>query len=598
MPPADAMPKGVREQLERVLANRGFARNERMSRFLRFVVEGQLEGRPEELKESVIAIEVFGRKPDPNKQDSIVRTEASRLRARLAEYYAADGRGDPVIIELPKGGYAPRFIQVEPDVPRPRPAKRWRKVAAALFLAAAVAAGAWWWIARRSGTYVIAVLPLENLSPDHANDYFTDGLTDEIIRNLSLIEGLTVRSRASSFALKGKPRDMREVGKELDAGYVLDGSVFRDGSKLRVNAELVRVRDNVPLWSGKFDRDLSDAFAIQDEISRRVVNELRLKIGKGRRRYETSPEAYDLYLRALALSRLGAAPRQYPEAVALFNQVISQDSAFAPAHAALAVAYGRILMEFAGTRSRDLVETERAMRAAAQKALQLDPLLAEAYDAMGMVYAREHEWAEAEKNFRRSLDLDANRSPTYVHYAMDVMLPLGRVDEVQRQLRAAEKADPLAPDVHHMFALALLCMDRYGEAADHCQRALAIDPQYSRARQALARARLFQGKTEEAVRMFDSREGTPSPGYRGFAYARVGRREEAEKLAAAVAGRPQNELLIYAGLGDKDRAFDALERLAASGDGRAILYLPYPELAVLRGDPRMKTFRRKMRLPN
>jgi len=302
MPPENHNGQMVREQLERVLSSRDFSRNERLSRFLRFVVERYLEGKDSELKESVIAIEVFGRKADYDpKEDAIVRTEAMRLRARLSKYYDGEGSRDPVIIELPKGGYTPSFRRPEAaEPPKASSRGRWVPIALAL-LAVVLAAAGWWWARHRNEPVVVAVLPLENLSRDPANDYFADGITDEIIRNLSVIEGLAVRSRTSSFAFKGKPRNVREVGNLLDADYVLEGSVLRAGEQLRVNAQLVRVRDDFPLWSGKFDRELTDVFAIQDEISRGIVNQLRLKLGRGRRRYETSLEAYDLYLHAQAL---------------------------------------------------------------------------------------------------------------------------------------------------------------------------------------------------------------------------------------------------------------------------------------------------------
>src|SRR5262249_17362796 len=136
--------------------------------------------------------------------------------------------------------------------------------------------------------------------PDTANEYFADGLTGEIIRNLSIIDGLAVRSQTSSFAFKGKPRNVREAGNQLAADYILEGSVLREGQRLRINAQRVRVRDDFALWSDKYDREFADIFAIQDEIARGIVNSLRLKLGHGQRRYETSPEAYDLYLRARA----------------------------------------------------------------------------------------------------------------------------------------------------------------------------------------------------------------------------------------------------------------------------------------------------------
>src|SRR6202023_550013 len=165
-----------------------------------------------------------------------------------------------------------------------------------------------------------------------------DGLSVELIRNPSIIDGLSPRSRTSSFAFKGKPRNVREAGKELAIDYILEGSVLRAGQGLRINAQLIRVRDDFPIWAGKFDRELTDVFAIQDEISRGIVNSLRLKLGRGRRRYETSIEAYDLYLRARALETQGGL-RDWNQSIGPFAEVIAKDPSFAPAYAGLAAAH-------------------------------------------------------------------------------------------------------------------------------------------------------------------------------------------------------------------------------------------------------------------
>jgi TolB-like protein len=321
MPSLESEAQAVRQHLERILESPGFSRNERLSRFLRFVVEGHLDGKDHELKESVIGIEVFGRRPDfDSRLDPVVRTEAVRLRARLSEYYTKEGKADSLVIELPKGGYVPRFRQGEeerqvttpiPEVTRPRLGV-WFWVALGFAgLVIGLAAVGWRWIQHRSAPIAIAVLPLENTSHDPANDYFADGLTDELIRNLSIIEGLAVRSRTSSFGIKGRPRNIRDAGQQLQADYILEGSILRAGQQLRIDVQLVRVHDDFPLWSGRFDRELTDVFAIQDEIALGIVNNLRLKLGRGRRRYETSVEAYDLYLRARALAgsaQPGASP--------------------------------------------------------------------------------------------------------------------------------------------------------------------------------------------------------------------------------------------------------------------------------------------------
>jgi len=184
-----------------------------LSRFLRFVVERHLEDRDEELKESLIGVEVFGRVPgyDP-KKDPIVRTEASRLRSRLHEYYLGKGKFDALVIELPKGGYVPVFQSVSGDGKQSSSRKFWNRqtIAAAVTAVQLVAAALGWWRFHSARPITIAVLPVDNLNRDPANDYFADGLTDELIRNLSLIDGLAPRSRTSSFAFKEKPRNVHE----------------------------------------------------------------------------------------------------------------------------------------------------------------------------------------------------------------------------------------------------------------------------------------------------------------------------------------------------------------------------------------------------
>jgi TolB-like protein len=189
------------------------------------------------------------------------------------------------------------------------------------------------------GQPVIAVLPLENLSAEPESEYFVDGLTDEIIRNLAVIQGLQVRSRTSSFAFKDKPRNVRDVGQQLGANLVVEGSVLRAGNKLRVNAQLVQVAGDVPLWAERFDRELKDVFAIQDEISRAIVNKLRLTLGRGQRRYDTNTEAYELYLKGRTLLERMDHREASARSAELFQQVIDIDPSFAPAHAGLANAY-------------------------------------------------------------------------------------------------------------------------------------------------------------------------------------------------------------------------------------------------------------------
>jgi TolB-like protein/Flp pilus assembly protein TadD len=585
----------IREELARVLSSAAFARNERLSRFLRYLVERHLEGRDEEIKESLIGVEVFGRRPDYDpKVDSIVRTEAGRLRARLVEYYAHDGGGDATVIEVPKGRYVPRFqSRNDPDIFEKATHVGRLRLIAAFAILVALAAVSWIRVGSNAAPIRIAVLPLENLSPQKADEYFADGLTDEITGNLSILEGLAVRSRTSSFAFKGQPRDIRDAARQLDVDYILEGSVERAPGRVRVHAQLVRVRDDLSVWSGSFDRALTDVLAIQDEICRGIVNNLRLQLGRGRRRYETSVDAYDLYLRGRALSQQNS-PHRF-QSLGYFEQAAAKDPSFAPAYAALASVYAHRSIQFVLDHPADELAK---MRNAAEKAIELDPLLAEAHDALGMMYAREGEWQQAEKSFRHAIELDPNRSMTYDDFGVWLLYVLGRNQEALQQLRLAEKADPLSPAIHAHLGSILISAKQYDEAERSC---LKLPIGNFERNTCLARAKLGQGYIGEALQFLaaDARYESPGPeanGFVGYVYAKAGRRDEAERELAAASHDPNAQALILAGLGDKDRIFEALDRMDVLGPQRIGIHLNYPELAFLRGDPREQLLRQKVGL--
>jgi TolB-like protein/DNA-binding winged helix-turn-helix (wHTH) protein len=486
-----------------------------------------------------------------------------------------------------------------PADPKP-PFPRWRTVAVVAAAVLAILAAGWWWGFRQgNGDYKIAVLPFKNLNPEPGSDYFSDGLTDEIINNLSEIDGLEVKSQTSSFFFKDKPRNIHEVGAQLGATLVLEGSVLRSGDKLRINARLVRVSDDHPLWSNSFDRELKDVFSIQDEISRSIVNELRLKLQRGQRRYNTNLQAYDLYLKAQSLTRNQGLPEGRDNLIAgigVFEQVIADDPAFAPAYAGLATAYGRLSIT---PRSFSPDEAYAKMRAAAQKALELDPLLAEAYASNGLVYSRDHNWQESERAFRRSIEINPSLSESHKDFAFSVLFPLGRLDEAVRQLRKAVELDPLSALVRDSLDYVLVSAGRYDEVLDNCRRILLAQPNDNGAEQLFARALLQKGRLSEATAIFErqDRDGTGSPGFLGYAYAMAGRPADAEKVAARYPEWPWVHVFVYAGLRDKDRTFEALDQMAANHDPRVGAYLTYPELALLHGDRRLTELRQRLGMP-
>jgi tetratricopeptide (TPR) repeat protein len=221
----------------------------------------------------------------------------------------------------------------------------------------------------------------------------------------------------------------------------------------------------------------------------------------------------------------------------------------------------------------------KEMRAAAEKAIQLDPLLGEAHDALASVSAREAQWEQSEKSFRHAIELDPSNSSSYADFAILLLLSLGRIDEAIQQLRIAEKMDPLSPQVHAALGSTLLSAGRYEEAAGHCLKALE-----SARIECLGRDRLGQGRVDEAIQILAA---APLPRWLGCAYGRAGRREEAEELAAVESGRFLQRVLAYAGLGDKERTLEALDRMTVLGPVRFGRTLTFPELAFLRGDPRL-----------
>ena len=605
----EARTEGVRRELELVLSSPGFSRNERQSHFLRFLVERHLEGRNSELKESVIAVEVFGRDPgyDP-KLDNIVRTEAMRLRARLDKYYAAEGSRDSLIIELPKGAYKPVFRERPTVQPVRERRSAWTFWVAGGLAAVALAAGAtWWWArpARVPDPITVAVLPFENQDHNSATDYFADGLTDEIIRHLSIIDGLTVPSRTSSFALKGKGLNAAEAGQQLGADYLVEGSVLHAGGQLRVTVALVRIGDESRLWSERFDRKLTDVFAIQDEISRGIVNSLRLKLKPGGRRYETNLEAYDLYLRGrhimASFPATGGRPIAGP-AIDYFEQSIAKDPNYAIAYAGMADAFLAIERNVGTAAPLGVIAFPRA-KVAAQRAVELDPLLSEAQSAMASIHAREYAWQEAERVFRRAIELNPNNALAHLELGTAVLVVQGRFDEGIEEVRRAVALDPLSPYANTEVGAAFVLAGRYAEAIDQLHKAITLDPSRNRPYTLMARALYLQGKSAEALTLFEDtikpRAAPNGPGWLACAEVRAGRRDRAltllqKHLSSRLGSRRLAE--TYACLGDAEHSLDHLEKALTEHQAGLAELVQAPELAWLRPNARFAALRQKLQL--
>ena len=451
---------------------------------------------------------------------------------------------------------------------------------------------------------VIAVLPLKNLSGEPDSDYFVDGLTDEIIRNLAAIKGLEVRSRTSSFAFKDKARNLRDVGEQLGVSFVVEGSIMRSGSRLRINAQLVQVAGDVPLWADRFDRELKDVFAIQDEISRAIVDRLRLTLGRGLRRHDISFEAYEAYLRGRYFWNQRS-PEGLRKAIEYFQAAVQLDPGYADAYAGIAGAYGPL--GYYGHVPPG--EALAGMRPAVTRALAIDDDLAEAHAARALLLAF-HEWrlADAEPVFRRALALNPDDATAHSWYAQ-YLSATGRRDEALAESRRAIELDPLSLWINTAFGIRLYWARRFDEAIAQCRKTLELDPAYLAARTCLAVAYAQRGAHEQAVceleRDGSGRAQTPYVlADLGYVYARAGRSNDAHTIIAELTNRSTREYvppyalaLVHAGLGENGRALEWLERAGEERSPRLVFLSVEPTFDGVRGDPHFAAFRRKLGLP-
>jgi serine/threonine-protein kinase len=454
----------------------------------------------------------------------------------------------------------------------------------------------------------VAVLPLVNLSPDRENEYFSDGMTEELITALGKVEGLRVAARTSAFAFKGKEADVREIGAKLNVGTVLEGSVRRSGRRLRLTAQLVSTKDGYHLWSEEYDRELADVFAVQDDLARAIVGALRVTLQRPAGGALVKPatadlEAHDLYLQG----RFHWNRRTYEslrEAVRYFERAVARDSTYADAYAALAETC--VLFPNYGVSSP--VEAYPRARAAALQALQLDSTLGNAHATLGVVREQyDYDWAGAERELRQAIALDPGYATAHQWYA-ELLSLLGRDAEARREAERAVALDPLSTIVQVDQALALARGRHMDEAIGLLRRVLETNPGFLPAHNTLGLVYAGAGRLQEAaaelettVRESNGRNGL---GRLAYVYGRLGRTDSARAIIRSATERFHSEgifpyaiALGYAGIGDHDHALDWLERAADLHDSNIALFLRTdPLLDALRDHPRFRRLLRRIGL--
>ncbi|HSA54818.1 MAG TPA: protein kinase, partial [Gemmatimonadaceae bacterium] len=380
----------------------------------------------------------------------------------------------------------------------------------------------------------IAVLPFENLSGDRDNDYFGDGLAEEIINALARLPGLKVIARTSAFTFKGRHEDMRRVASTLGVANVLEGSVRKAGNRIRITAQLITGTDGSHLWSERYDRDLSDVFAVQDEIAAAIARALEVTLsGDVRDRTRRTPHlaAWEHYLRGQYETQQWT-PESGPRARAHFERAIALDPQFPPPYAE----FGHLFLMLAMINMMPTREALPLARAQAMRALEIEPGLPEGHAVLGAIAALlEYDWVNAERHFRQALAVAAPSPRVHYFYGHYFLLPTGRLREAVHHHTLAREADPLNVPVRVARSLALRASGQASEADEELQRIMEIDPSFWFPWFTLGAHRALEGRLEEAKRMADEAYRrapwfAPIVGLRAAVLDRTGAREQAAAL--------------------------------------------------------------------
>ncbi|HUI05594.1 MAG TPA: tetratricopeptide repeat protein [Verrucomicrobiae bacterium] len=451
-------------------------------------------------------------------------------------------------------------------------------------------------IARAAESRSVAVLPFANMSADRSDEYLGDGISEEIITALSKVKGLRVPARTSCFAFKGKNEDIRHIGEQLGVGTVLEGSITKSGSKLRVTAQLINVTDGFHLWSETYDRGLDDLLAIRADVAERVAEALKGQLLSEDSQHLTKPitanaEAYRLYVQGRYLWNQRTSD-SLKKAADYLEQAVGKDPNFALAYAALADCY-LVLPGYTGTPAKQSMPKARA---AALRALELDNTLGEAHAALGSIkQSWDWDWPGAEAEFKRAIELNPNYATAHLWYSI-LLRCLGRFDEAIREIRRAQDLDPVSPVIGMNVGGVLVYDRRPQEAITEFRKVVELSPDFPSVHETLGDAYIMAGMFTEAIAELQTmrRLTGSSPdglGDLGYAYAVSGRTNEAHEVLHDLMGFLQRGYdvrylvaWVHNGLGDRDEALAWLEQaIEAREDVSDLKIIPF--LDNLRSDP-------------
>jgi len=514
--------------------------------------------------------------PDTVVEEGSLTSHISLLRKVLGT--GTDGQ--QFIETIPRRGY--RFIEACAQIAPP-----------------AVAAGA--------ERLMLVVLPFENLSGGRRHDYFSEGLTEEMISQLARLspEHLGVIARTSAMQYKSTSKTARQIGRELGVSHLLEGSVRRAGDRVRITAQLIRVSDATHLWAEGYERGLHDILALQAEVARAIAREIRIKLTVGAERRldrvaALDPDAHEAYLRGRHLwnRRTEDGMRK---SIAQYEEAIGRYPDYAMAYAGVADSY--VMLACRGMVSAK--ETFRKAKAAARKALDLDSELGEAHGSLAHVRLHDWDWEGLERDFQRAIDLHPALSIVYYWYG-EFLMSMGRPAEAIAMTRRAQQADPLSPVLGASLGMILYLARQYDEAVKVLRRAHEIDPDHFLPHLRLGLVRLQQTRYAEAIRELKTaarlaNHSTETLAALGTAYAMAGMRGAAHKIVDRLQASqaehyvlPYNIVKIYAACCDKERALEWLERAYQEGNPDLIELNSEPLLDSLRGEPKFSELMRRI----
>ena len=446
----------------------------------------------------------------------------------------------------------------------------------------------------------IAVLPFVNMSSDKEQEYFADGLAEELRDLLAKIEGFHVIARTSSFSFKGKSEDIPTIAKKLNVANILEGSVRKSGNRLRVTTQLVRANTGAHIWSETYDRELKDIFQVQDEIAGAVVTALKLKLAPGPKvtnSHRTSnTEAYNQYLLGRQFSRRGSVDDER-RAVEAFRKAIQLDPHYAAAYAALAISE-----DWVAVLTGDGAGEQQAL-AVAEKAVVLAPNEAEGYGARGALRSTiSWDWTGAQADLEKALALDPGDSGVQRRYG-SLLASLGRLPEAIAMTKKAIELDPLSGASWHTLSLYLMAATQFGAAREAIRRSREIAPEDVTNILNLGILQLHEGQAAEALATFRKIDfyGFRLPGIAMAEHTLGHVKESQQALDQLIAKHPQDSAYyivgVYAWRGEKDKAFEWLDRAYQQRDRILYLIKLDPAMASLRGDARFGAMLRKLKLP-